>query len=435
MRKFNEEDIEKMLTKIEKTDASFEKKVIFPSNAGIQTRRRFPALLVAACVIILAVTSSVLVVLNIGDTVPDASNVLSNPAVSDSEYPQQNNSDSLGLNNSSIISDPNISLDQNISGEENESRNPYGDTDASGDESYNVSDPENKLSLVSFPTDIGFFSGKGLGKLTPKEYFESNHHKYLEGKYNLPVYTRTSLSVDERAAIMFSVGNSLGIDLKFDEKLFGVTGDCRGLNEDNTVSLNVGEYGDWYLYVSLDLMLKTDVSNANVSEKMFALVGGFVMENPNIFGSDKYEYSISQNTNKLSVFLFSHNSDGVLSDTPVFEFTFKNLYNEVYALSSIARNINNMQLLAEYPARSYKAAVESLFTDAIGDDIELDASKDGMLEFVIVGHDVRYLYSSGSDGMYPYYAFVLKFNPYGAEPTLKTVFVPAIDEKYLLKDE
>ena len=129
--------------------------------------------------------------------------------------------------------------------------------------------------------------------------------------------------------------------------------------------------------------------------------------------------------------LFEKNSELEYTLYPSFQFIFVTKEDNSCGLIAVKRNANGMSTFENYPIRSYNEAIIALFSNEICNVLDLDYSENGVIEFVIVGYDVRYLYTEGADGVYPYYAFVINTAPNGQAPCFKTAFLPAVKEKYL----
>ncbi len=435
MKKYSEQDIEKMLFNTEKTDASFDKKVNFPANNIIYKRRRFTSLLVAACLVVFIVSGSLIVafVQNGGDNTEFSNNIFiseNDPDISGE------NENSIGNTQSNASGFESFPYDNSETGDdishEDETRNPFGESENSegSNTSDNVSQGEPLLPQIMFPNDNAFFSDNGTGNLTAEEYFASNPYKNLKGKSKLSIYSRNMLSVDERKEQIKMFGKSFGFSLTFDEQHYKSTGDCRGVNNDNGFIVNVSQYGDWYIDSSTDL-LYIGAPSYEISAEIQKKVNAFIKEHQDVFGNGAFKITHKFSSGKLEVFLYENADDKVIANTPQFVLTFKVVGTNDFYLTTVERKIANMKLLGEYPILSYSEALKEFFKQPITED----ESENENLECVLVGYDVRYLFSSKYECMYPYYAFVIKFDPNGENPRYKAFFVPAIEAEYIAKAE
>ena len=434
MKKFSENDIEKMLSKIEKTEAQFDLGVRFP-NPAIRPRRRFASLLVAACLAVLVVSSAVIVALVQNDsymteysTSVDESQ--STPDYSAGQVISGQNSDNIDesftFDNSDEISDNNAS--------DEVTRDPQGGTDVSGGGDASTEEKP-YLPDVVYPNENELFVNNNIGTLTPDEYFDLNPIKNLLGVKELALYNRSPISVDERKNRISQIGESFGISLAFDEALFKSTSDCRGYNNKTKFSVNVGEYGDWFIYLNNERLLQFGIYDGTISNEIQNKIESFVKSNSSVFPDESYKYSFKFADDKLDVRLSVVSEDEVLSKIPKFTFTFKKLTGKQYSLFSIESSATNMASFGEYPLRSYSQALEDFFKMEITEDNYPDSSENYGDKFTYVGYDIRYLSNSKSDCMYPYYAFVIRFGPNGEGARYKAFFVPAVDAEYLLSAE
>lgn len=434
MKKFSENDIEKMLSKIEKTDAQFDLGVRFP-NTVIRPRRRFASLLVAACLAVLVVSSAVIVAFVQNDSYMTEYSTSGDNLQSNSNYSEgQDVSDLNSVGNEESFPFDNSNDMSNNSASDDVTRDPLGDTDVSGEGSNSnedVSDEKPVLPDVVYPDENELFVNNNIGSLTPDEYFASNPIRNLLGVKELTLYNRSPISVEERKNTINLIGESLGISLIFDEDLFKITGDCRGYNNKTKFSVNVGEYGDWFIYLNNERLLQFNIYNGEISNEIQTKIKSFVKSNSKVFPDEGYKYSFEYEDDKLDVRISVDSDDEVLSNIPKFTLTFKKMAGNQYSLFSIESNTTNMTSIGDYPLRSYSQALEDFFKMEITEDNYPDSSEDYDVGFTYVGHDVRYLSNSKSDCMYPYYAFVIQFGPYGEEARYKAFFVPAVDAEYL----
>ncbi len=438
MRKYSEQDIEKMLYNTEKTDAKFDKKVDFPVNNIIYKRRRFASLMIAACLAVFIVSGSLLVAFlqNEGtqSDFPDYSSVSGNGV----DDPDKNeNSNSYNESNiSGLESYPNDNSGYesgNDSGGD-ETRNPYGEGDNSDEQSDNsndVSGVEPLLPQIAFPDDYKFFLENGMGELTAEEYFALNPNKNLKNDSKISVYSRSALGLAERKQQIEILGKSFGVKLLFDEERYKKSGECVGINNDASFGVNVSEYGDWYLYSDDDL-LYVGARSEEIASEIQRKVNRFINDHRDVFGGGAFKISQKFASGNLEVYITEITEDKILSNTPQYVLTFEKVGTNDFYLTAIKRNIVNINLFCEYPILSYNEALEEFFKQPITEDYHPDTSEPETLDCVLVGHDVRYLYSSDCAGMYPFYAFVIKFDPYGKNPRYKAFFVPAIDDEYII---
>ena len=437
MKKYSEKDIEQMLFKTEKTDATFDKTVKFPVNNIMLRRRRFASLLVAACLVVFIVSASLIVAFIQGDNSPDASE---DWHVSDNSSPlsdvfdksENDNSDDYSYNASFPYynSEPE-SMPEYSDGDE--TRNPFGESDYSSDESdssTDVSDDPN-LPAVAYPYDNAFFTENGIGTLNATEYFESNPNKGLENRKKLALYSRKMLSVVEIKRQIGMIGSSFGINTDFDEELYRKTGDCVGRNSDNNFVVSVKKYGDWTLYSKNELLYigaRTEALYAEIQNR----TGAFINEHRDIFGYGDYKITHKFTNISLEVYLYEITDDKITSETVRFVLKFDKVGTNDFYLKSIESNSLNMEQIGYYPAISYNEALKEFFKQPITEDDHQTGSESGTVERVFVGYDVRYLYSTEYGGMYPFYSFVIKFDPNGDNPRYKAFFVPAIESEYII---
>lgn len=442
MKKYSEHDIEKMLSKTEKTDASFDKKVDFPANTLIYKRRRFTSLLVAACLVVFIVSGSAIIALvqNGGSQINYSNDeFMSDDKVNDSDdfiFNTNSPSDSKGPESYPYGDSDSESTSDYSEGDE--TRNPYGDSLGPNDESEGsgeISNVEPVLPQIVYPDDNEFFLDKGIGSMTPEEYFSSNPNSALKGRSKLHVYSRTLLDLSERRSQIDLFAKTFGIDLTFDEELYKITGDCRGIDKDRRFSVNVSEYGDWYLLSKDGIPMRIDTSDSEADVKIRSMVDGFVNNHREIFGQGVFKYSYKYLDKSLEVYICTSSDDKIISNTPQFILTFKIIHEGYYRLTSIKRNIANMQTCGEYPVRSYSEALNDFFKQPIFDESDLVLSEDEKVKCVYVGYDIRYLYSSRYECMYPFYAFVLRYEPNDEAPKYEAFYVPAIESEYVQTSE
>ena len=182
-------------------------------------------------------------------------------------------------------------------------------------------------------------------------------------------------------------------------------------------------------------MLQFGIYDGTISDEIQNKIESFVKSNSSVFPDESYKYSFKFADDKLEVRLSVVSEDEVLSKMPKFTFTFKKLTGNQYSLFSIESSATNMASFGEYPLRSYSQALEDFFKMEITEDNYPDSSENYGDVFTYVGYDIRYLSNSKSDCMYPYYAFVIRFGPYGEGARYKAFFVPAVDAEYLLSEE
>jgi hypothetical protein len=413
MRKFDEHDIEKMLRKTEKTDPSFDKEMLFPKRKlTIHKRKRISAIFVAACVLVLTFAGSVLIIMNKSDVyIPEES----------FDYVSQD----ISVNNSTDVSKE----FSEFSDEPDESRGIMNDSsNADNSEETDENQP------VEYPESLDFFVGKGLGHLqAPEQYFAANPHEYLASKSELPVYTRTPLTFEECGELLYLYGVELNTEFVFDEVLYNITGNYKGVSDNEGLSINISEFGDWYLNVSNVMYLRVKISNDDLETSLINGVKDFVNQHSGIFSVDEYEYRVRYSETRVKVELYEKREDDyVLSNIVVGSFSFKLQYGSTYTLTSIERTSNGLKSVGNYELRDYEAAVEDLLNNNFWYDYEIDIPDGGILEFKIIGYDVRYLQSSKFDIMCPYYAFVINTDDEDDGRSL-TVFVPAISDEFIVK--
>ncbi len=439
MKKYSEHDIEKMLFNTEKTEPSFDKTVNFPSGNIVYRRRRFTSLLIAACLVVFIVSGSLIVAfVQGGSDYPDLSE-----GVVESETDSANSD----INDNSFVTDwsdvsdfvsfPYDNSDY-ISGTEHssgdETRNPFGESDSSNIVSGSTSDSfidEPLLPLINYPYDSEFFAKNGMGSLTADEYFKLNPNKELDNVSRLTYYSRSMLTIGEIKQLIGMLGNSFGVKLDFDEELYQKNGECVGADSESGFVVNVSEYGDWYLTSDEELLYigaRTEALYNEIQNR----VGAFINEHHDIFDGGKYKITHKFTNVSLEVYLSEITDDKVMSEMIRFVLTFDKVGTNDFYLKKIESKVANMSRCGEYPTISYNEALNEFFKQPITEDDNLNESESEMLERVLVGYDVRYLYSSEYEGMYPYYAFVIKFDPYGENPRYKAFFVPAIKKEYII---
>lgn len=421
MKKFTEKDIENMLSKTEKTEPSFDKGVVFERRALVPKRKtRFISVLTAACLLMLAlVVTPVFLIASRNSDYSNASieNSFSQFVSGVSYYPVDESE--INSNNSYAFPDDSGGY-MSTAGESSE-----GDT-----ESSEIVVPI--LPTVEYPDDYAFYVAQGLnGNQTPEEYFDLNPNKYLGAKINLPVYKRTTLSVEERRKIIDNFAESIDTVLEFDDDLFEITGDCRGISKSGNFSMNVGEFGDWYFAVKNNNFMRLEITSDSFIE-FCDRTETFVTENREFFGNVEYRYSVDKNGENyyVSVTDFS-NSDSVISKMTKYSFEYKCLYGNVYALVSV-RHTSFGEIMGEYKTRLYDSALREMFDNKFYGEYGFIFSQGD--EFVIVGYDVRYLTANQEALVCPYYAFVIDVSPNSEENEYRTVFVPAILGEYIAEE-
>lgn len=428
MKKYSEYDIEKMLSKTEKTEATFDKRVKFPENKII-FKRRFVPTLIAACLVLLILSASLIIaVFQTEDTQTNFSGIASESFDSD-------NSDcsyiSLNDNTDNDYSDSYLESGETSVSEGDETREPFGNSDASSDVSGDVSDIESSLQAIVFPNDYIFFSDKGIGKLTPEEYFDFNPNKNLKLKNTVTVYTRNAITVEERKSKINDIARSLKAQVNFDEDLFKNTGDCRSTNNENNISISVGKYGDWFVSKSDGLIETVYIEDKIVPSDVKQKIVLFVVNHSDIFGEGNFEYSYVFVENEFEVRISVRGPDNVIAKLPQFVLSFKKISANGYLMTSVERNVNNMVSCGEYEKRTYVQALVDLLNSEITEDNDPDSHESPNIKFNLVGYDIRYLYSSYYAGIYPYYAFVLRLYPDGENEKYKVFFVPAINDEFV----
>ncbi len=411
MRKFTEADIEKMLSKTEKTSPAFDKKVNFNEKQIMPLRRRrYGAILAAACVLV--VTVSVLTVFMLtnreGDieaSIPDTS--YSQFVSGVSQYPP---SESSGFTNESYDF-PELS---------------EGQMSTAGDSSENISETSQeaeKNPVVAYPKDNAFYVGQGVGyNQTAEEYLKANPHEYLGSRLKLSVYARQSLVLDERKATLNKFSEALGMQFLFDESMYNITGDCRGLSEDKHYSINASEYGDWYFiaYTVNFLSVKTNAELAPFE----SAVKGFVEKNSQLFEQGEFNYTVELKGDRVYVNVFNNGrSDAITKKMIAYTFAFKKNTETRYSLASIVYNCAG-DSLGEYKTALYDDALNQMFANEFYSEHGFAFGSEDT--FRIVGYDVRYLTSNSESLVCPYYAFVVQINPSSENSYLRTLFVPAI---------
>ena len=433
MKKYTEKDIEKMLSKTEKTEASFDLGVSFPV-ATVRPRRRFASLLVAACLAMLVVSSAIIVAFvqnesSLTEYSTNSGEILSKPDFSNN--PENSDHASVDFENSGSFE--HSKENSGNSDSDDVTRDPQGGFDNSGDDTSDedVSDDKPVLPSVVYPENVELFANNGIGTLTLEEYFDSNPIKNLIGVKELSLYNRSAISVDKRKDIIDKIGKGFGISLIFDESLFKSTGDCRGFNNKTKFSVNVGEYGDWFIYLNNEKLLQFSIFDGDIPNETRVKIENLVKTYSEVFVEEGYKFSYVYTQKQLEVRLCVDSDDEVLSKIPKYILTFKNLSGNQYSLFSVECSGANMTSIGSYPLRTYSQALKDFFQMEITEDNYPDSSENYEVEFSYVGYDVRYLSYSKCDFMYPYYAFIVQFDPYGEETRYKAFFVPAIESEYL----
>ena len=438
MKKYSEHDIEKMLFNTEKTEPSFDKTVNFPIGNIVYKRRRFTSLLIAACLVVFIVSGSLIVAFVQGGS--DYPNPSEGVWGSETDPTNSNIKDNSFANDRSDISDfVSFPYDNSgyISGTEqsggDETRNPFGEFDSSDIESATTSDSSVDgplLPLINYPQDRDFFAKNGMGSLTADEYFKSNPNKELDNVPRLSYYSRSMLTISEIKQLIDKLGNSFGLRLNFDEELYQKNGECIGVDTVSGLVVNVSKYGDWYL-TSDDELLYIGARTEALYNEIQNRVSVFINKHQDVFNGGKYKITHKFTNTSLVVYLSEITDDKVMSEMNRFVFTFDKVGTNDFYLKTIESKVANMNRSGEYPVISYKEALREFFKQPITEDDDPNASESETLDCLLVGYDVRYLYSSEYEGMYPYYAFVIKFDPYGENPRYKAFFVPAIQKEFI----
>ena len=438
MKKYSEHDIEKMLFNTEKTEPSFDKTVNFPICNIVYKRRRFTSLLIAACLVVFIVSGSLIVAFVQGGS--DYPNPSEGVCGSETDPTNSNIKDNSFSNDWSDISDfVSFPYDNSgyISGTEqsggDETRNPFGEFDSSDIESGTTSDSSVDgplLPLINYPQDRDFFAKNGMGSLTADEYFKSNPNKELDNVPRLSYYSRSMLTIGEIKQLIGMLGNSFGLRLDFDEELYQKNGEFVGTDTVSGLVVNVSKYGDWYL-TSDDELLYIGARTEALYNEIQNRVSVFINKHQDVFNGGKYKITHKFTNTSLVVYLSEITDDKVMYEMNRFVLTFDKVGTNDFYLKTIESKVANMNRSGEYPSISYKEALREFFKQPITEDDDPNASESEMLDCLLVGYDVRYLYSSEYEGMYPYYAFVIKFDPYGENPRYKAFFVPAIKKEFI----
>lgn len=422
MKKYNESDIEKMLSNTEKTDASFDKNVVFPINVSTVKRRRFSSMLIAACmtVIIVSCGSIIALIQSDGNQIEYSDFEIESVGTLSSIF--NDNSFDANSGSSGFVSFPYENSWFESSGEYSEgeeTRNPFGnseDSDESGG-AVDTSEGEDHPSQIVFPNDKDFFENNGIGVLSPKEYFEANPYKQLKDQTSIIVYSRPEITDDEYKAFYNAVYQSPSF-------------------ENNDVKdLYIDKYGDWKLKFDKKSPVIVSASSDIIKQHAVRKVDMFIKDNEALFGGSEFNYSISISDNLLEVFAFERVEDEILLNIPDFVFTFKEeKANKCFSMVSVEHRTNNMRPFDEYDIRSYSDALKDFFRQPITEDGSPESDA-GRVDFELVGYDIRYLYSNEYAFLYPYYTFVVKFDPDGENQSYKLFFVPAIDDEFVTFEE
>ncbi len=420
MKRFNEQDIEKMLSKTESTSPDFDKNVSFPQKTVLlPRRRRYGALLAAACLIIVSVAGTAVMLLSnrSGDVVIPDNSATSEFVSGVSLHP---NPESQGFTNESFDFPEYSEGVMSTAGESSEFIEESTNS--------NIENPR-----FSYPQDNSFYVGQGLKQdMTVEEFLAENQHSHLGGRINLPVYKRAILDIEQRKSTIEAFSASLGLNFEFDETMYNITGDCRGLSQDKHYSINASEYGDWYFVSYTVDYLKVNAS-ANENEAFTEAVRSFVEENRLLFEEGEFAYSAQIKDGRVYVTLKNKNRIDLISNKmSAYVFAFKRNSNNSYSLASIEYK-NCGEKLGEYETKLYDTALNEMFANSFFSEHGFTFGNEDT--FKLVGYDVRYLSKNKEALVCPYYSFIVEVNPGSEDSYFRTLFVPAVIHQEPIPEE
>lgn len=407
MKKFNENDIGKMLSKTEKTEPSFERKVNFTERKPLIAKRRSLIIPLVACLAFVAVAAGV--IFSVPEETPRG------------VVPPVNNSKPVSGNTHVSFNSipPTVSSEyvSDFSYEHSDFSDPFyiSDGEHFPSVSYDTSDtsvPDNVVyPTIEYPSKNIIFADAVLKDgQSVDDYLSSNYIKYLEAKLELPIYQRTQISDNMKNILLETLSNGFRLEPTLNE-------------------LTVSDFGDWKLDLK-QTVLSTEHNGTGFDNSFYeSLVSDFINNHSSIFGARQYKYKTVKNDTSILVEVFEANGDkGLIAEYPIYLFEFS-VNDASSSLSSIKHNNHQVEILGNFKTRLYNSATGSLFANDYYSASNFEFS-DGD-SYVFLGYDVRYVISEHEALICPYYAFVLRVLHADKSTSVQTLFVPAIDERYL----
>lgn len=420
MKKYTESDIESMLSKTEKTDPKFERRVIFPVGKVKIIHRRRLFIPIAACLTVVAL--SVMAIFSVPVDTPDLPHAETEP-----DYAVSKPNESSPF--SAVMSDDDRSENFFESDDESQGFSDFSDTtdeSRAPHTSQDVSNPDSSVFVkIDYPMrPILFENAEIAAGQTAEEYIDSTYVKYLEAKNSLEIYNRYKISDSEKKRLISAFLNDFGFDIDASNSVVE-NGIYTFADSISGKVIEISEYGDWKIYIDLTL----DAISAANEDECINYISNFVSENINVFKNHEYEYSYRRigKTTLIDVFNKEHGK-GVLSDYP--KYTFELAENETgTSIVSVKYFNGNAESHGKYKTRLYDSAIKSLFADKFCSANDFKFS-DGDT-YSILGYDVRYVCSPYEALVCPYYVFVVNVNHDDGSSSVQTLFVPAIDDRHL----
>lgn len=406
MKRFTEEDVQKMLSKTESQTPNFDKNVIFPQRIITPVRRRrVISLISAACLIIIAVAVLPFAILKIGKA---------------SEQPEYSYEDSQNSNSSQIIgTSSTFSEDVNTSIVFPESSDESRDVmnDSSDLENSDSSDELSKFEF-EYPLQEEFFINEKVTSIEGVQaYFKDNPINHLGAYIRLPIFMKNEISVEDQKAFIKNAGNDLSIEFN---DFINNNSSLFSNSETGKVSFGISRYGDWEIEWFDDYTIVVD--DYNDYEFVEAAIEKFIVCNKTLIPGDDYEISVVESEDNLIVYLFDNERvESILTKVYSHKFVFEKTSESCF-LKSVSSMFNDMSSLGKFETIFYEDALEYLCDPAY-------PNKSGYVlqqyeEYEILGYDVRYIASDDFANVCPFYVFVLSV---GQENEIKSCFIPAVE--------
>ena len=412
MKKFNENDIEKMLRNTEKTEPSFDKRVSFAKPVIIK-RRRYFSVISAACLLVVLVSIFTFIMVSQIDNVPDIStgNSEYSEFVSGVSYPEHE----------SLVFSNDVSFEFSVP--DDESREIHGGLSSetfSGNEESSIIVPPEK---IFYPDNEKFYNGQGISNgQSLIDYFSSNPLKHLSANNELHIFSRPLAEKKFIIDLTDRLASELHVDFKYVQDMTANGGCIEFIDDKREFNFQVGSYGDWILTINKSDFLNVVYEGENTEALLFE-TKKLVSRLSSLFSEKEYIVTEEQHSSGVSVYLYCENSNDVLNEYADYVFSFSKR-GELYILTSIEHVANNMVSIGKFDNRLYNSALLSLYENTFYSENGFELTDE--MEFTVVGYDVRYLTHFDEAIMCPYYAFVILINPESDNAEYKTVFVPAV---------
>lgn len=418
MKKYSENDIEKMLQNTEKTEPGFDKKVSFAKPAIIK-RRRYFSVISAACLLVVLVSIFTFIMVSQRDNVPDIStgNSEYSEFVSGVSYP----------NNESL--DYSVDISFEVSVPDDESREIHGGLSSetfSGNEESSIIVPPEK---IFYPDNEKFYNGQGISNgQSLIDYFSSNPLKHLSANNELHIFSRPLAEKKFIIDLTDRLASELHVDFKYVQDMTANGGCIEFIDDKREFDFQVGSYGDWILNINKSDFLNVVYEGGNTEALLFE-VKKLVSRIPSLFDEREFIIIDQQHADGVNVYLYCENGNDILNEYADYKFSFCKK-GELYILTSIEHIANNMISIGKFDNRLYNSALVSLYENKFYGENGFELTDN--MEFTVAGYDVRYLTHFDEAIMCPYYAFVILINPESDNAQYKTVFVPAVIDENVI---